>query len=292
MSGTGRRGVTTGVRGTTRVYGILGDPVAHSLSPAMQNAAFAAAGIDGVYVPFPVAADDLKATMAGLFAAGVAGLNVTVPHKEAAARLCVALKPRARACGAANTLIRSAKGWVGDNTDGAGLLASLAEHGFDPRGKNVLLIGAGGSARSVAHAFARAGTRLLIVANRTPKRAVDLVRTLRRRDAYAADLGVLGNPEVIGRLDLVVNCTSTSLKADALPPIPFAATRRDLLCCDLMYGAKASAFLTDARKSQRRAVDGTGMLLHQGALAFGLWTGKPAPIAAMRVALRRSASSR
>lgn len=292
MKGTGRRGSPAGVRGTTRVYGILGDPVAHSLSPAMQSAALAAAGIDGIYVPFPVAADDLKAVMTGLFAAGVAGLNVTVPHKEAAAKLCVALRPRARACGAANTLIRSAKGWVGDNTDGAGLLASLAEHGFDPRGKNVLLIGAGGSARSVAHAFARAGTRLLIVANRTPKRAVDLVAGLRRRDAYAADLRVLANPEVLGRLDLIVNCTSTSLKAGALPSIPFAATRRDLLCCDLMYGAKASAFLTAARKARRRTVDGSGMLLHQGALAFGLWTRTVAPVAAMRAALGRSASPR
>lgn len=279
------------MRGTTRVYGILGDPVAHSLSPAMQNAAFATAGIDGVYVPFPVAADDLAAVMAGLFAAGVAGLNVTVPHKEAASRLCVALKPRARACGAANTLIRSAKGWVGDNTDGAGLLASLAEHRFDPRGKNVLLIGAGGSARSVAHAFARAGTRLLIVANRTPKRAVDLVATLRRRDAYAADLRVLANPEVLGRLDLIANCTSTGLGAGALPTIRFADTRRDVLCCDLMYG-KTSPFVAAARRAGRRAVDGSGMLLQQGALAFTLWTGEPAPVDVMRRALARAARRR
>jgi shikimate dehydrogenase len=284
MKAQGRRGLPE-VRGTTRVYGILGDPVAHSRSPAMQNAAFAAAGIDAVYVPFPVAAEDLEATMAGLHAAGVAGLNVTVPHKEAAARLAVSLRPRARACGAANTLIRTAKGWVGDNTDGAGLLAALAEQRFDPRGKNVLLIGAGGSARSVAHAFARAGTRLLIVANRTPKRAVDLVATLRRRDAYAADLRVLIDPEVLGRLDLVVNSTSTSLGGTALPPIRFTATGRDLLCCDVMYGAKRSRFLEQARRAGRRTMDGSGMLLHQGALAFTLWTGVKAPVAVMRRAL-------
>ncbi len=274
------------MRGTTRVYGILGDPVAHSLSPAMQNAAFAAAGLDAVYVPFPVTAEDVEATMAGLHAAGIAGLNVTIPHKEAAARLCIALRPRARACGAANTLLRGRKGWIGDNTDGAGLLASLAEHRCDPRGKNVLLIGAGGSARSVAHAFARAGTRLLIVANRTPQRAADLVATLRRRDAYAADLRVLANPEVLGRVDLVVNCTSTSLGSGALPAIRFADTRRDVLCCDLMYGT-TSRFLAQARRAGRRTLDGSGMLLHQGALAFTLWTGKPAPLAVMRRALAR-----
>ncbi len=286
MSATGRRGLPA-VRGTTRVYGILGDPVSHSRSPAMQNAAFAACGLDAVYVPFPVAAGDLQATMAGLHAAGVAGLNVTVPHKEAAARLAVRLRPRARACGAANTLLRTAEGWVGDNTDGAGLLAALAEARFDPRGKNVLLIGAGGSARSVAHAFARAGTRLLIVANRTPKRAIDLVATLRRRDAYAADLRVLANPEVLGRLDLVVNCTSTSLGAGALPAIPFSVTRRDVLCCDLMYG-KPSRFLARASRAGRRTLDGSGMLLHQGALAFTIWTGREAPVEVMRRALARS----
>jgi shikimate dehydrogenase len=197
------------------------------------------------------------------------------------------LKPRARACGAANTLIRSAQGWVGDNTDGAGLLAALAEQRFRPRGKNVLLIGAGGSARSVAHAFAGAGTALLIVANRTPKRAADLVAALRRRDAYAADLRVLGNPDVLAGLDLIVNATSTTLGGDALPPIDFAATAPTLLCCDLMYGKKPSRFLAQARRAGRRTMDGSGMLLHQGALAFTLWTGKKAPVAVMRRALAR-----
>jgi shikimate dehydrogenase len=229
----------------------------------------------------------LQATLAGLHAAGVAGLNVTVPHKEATARLAIALRPRARACGAANTLIRTAKGWVGDNTDGAGLLAALAEQRFAPRGRNVLLIGAGGSARSVAHAFARAGTRLLIIANRTPARAAELVATLRRRDAYAADLRVLTNPEVLAGLDLIVNCTSSTLGKDTLPAIPFAHTSPALLCCDLMYG-KPSRFLGQARAARRQALDGSGMLLHQGALAFTLWTGKPAPVAVMRRALDRT----
>ncbi len=285
MTARGRRGLPV-VRGTTRVYGILGDPVAHSLSPAMQNAAFVAAGLDAVYVPFPVTAADLAATLAGLHAAGVAGLNVTVPHKEAAARLAMSLRPRARACGAANTLIRTAKGWVGDNTDGTGLLVSLAEQRFDPRGRNVLLIGAGGSARSVAHAFARAGTRVLIIANRTPARAAELVATLRRRDAYAGDLSVLGNADVLSGLDLIVNCTSTTLGAGALPAIGFKHTNPALLCCDLMYG-KPSRFLTQARAARRRTLDGSGMLLHQGALAFTLWTGQRAPVEVMRRALKR-----
>jgi shikimate dehydrogenase len=225
--------------------------------------------------------------MVGLHAAGIAGLNVTIPHKEAAARFCVALRPRARACGAANTLLRGRRGWIGDNTDGAGLLAALAEHRFAPRGKNVLLIGAGGSARSVAHAFARAGTGLLIVANRTPQRAADLVATLRRRNVDAADLRVLANPDVLAGVDLIVNSTATTLRGDAPPAIDFAATAPTVLCCDLMYGTKPSPFSTRARAGRRRTLDGSGMLLHQGALAFTLWTGKAAPIAVMRRALAR-----
>jgi shikimate dehydrogenase len=272
------------VRGTTRVYGILGDPVAHSLSPAMQNAAFAAAGLDAVYVPFPVAAEDLAATVDGLFAAGVAGLNVTVPHKEAAARLAVELRPRAGDCGAANTLIRAEHGFAGDNTDGAGLLAALAERRFAPRGRHVLVIGAGGSARSVAFAFVRAGVASLTIANRTSGRAEELVHALRDRRASATDLDAVRDPETLEPLDLIVNCTSTALGGGALPAIRFASTKPRLLCCDLMYG-KPSRFLAQAKAAERATMDGSGMLLHQGALAFTLWTGKRAPLAAMRRAL-------
>jgi shikimate dehydrogenase len=291
MTARGRRGGPSGVRGTTRVYGILGDPVAHSLSPPMQNAAFAALGLDAVYVAFRVRADHLAATVAGLHAAGVAGLNVTVPHKEVAASLCTRLRPRARACGAANTLIRTADGFVGDNTDGAGLLAALVDQRNDPRGRAVVLIGAGGSARSIAHAFARAGVARLVVANRTPQRARDLVASLPRgRRADATGLDALVDDRLLGDVDVIVNCTSTGLGTDALPPLRFAALRRDVLCCDLVYGAKPSRFLQQAHAAGRRTIDGSGMLLHQGALAFGLWTGTAPPVAVMRRALRRALS--
>jgi len=273
------------------VYGILGDPVAHSLSPAMQNAAFAALGIDAIYVPFPVRAEGLAATIAGLHAAGVAGLNVTVPHKEAAAALCTRLAPRARACGAANTLVRTPGGFAGDNTDGDGLLAALRAQRFAPRSARVLLVGAGGSARSVAHAFARAGVEELVVANRTPARAAALVRSLGRRGARAAGLDVLADAATLAALDLVVNCTSASLADGALPALPRIGRPGRLLACDLMYG-KPSRFLTQARAAGCRVMDGRGMLLHQGALAFTLWTRRPAPVAAMRRALGRALAAR
>jgi shikimate dehydrogenase len=281
-----------GVRGATRVYGILGDPVAHSLSPAMQNAAFAAAGLDAVYVPFPVRAAGLAASVAGLHAAGVAGLNVTVPHKEAALALADELRPRARACGAVNTLIRTRRGFAGDNTDGLGFLAALAEARHPPRGREVLIIGAGGSARSVAHALLGAGSARLVVANRTPARAASLVAALDDPRAAAAGLDVLRDRAELARFGLIVDCTSAGLAGGALPPLRLAATRPDVLCCDLLYGPRPSRFLARARAGGRRTMDGAGMLLHQGALAFSLWTRRPAPLAAMRRALRRALAAR
>jgi shikimate dehydrogenase len=276
------------IRGTTRVYGILGDPVAHSLSPIMQNTAFAAAGLDAVYVPFHVRREDLAKVVAGLRAAGIAGLNVTVPHKEAMLRLVDELRPRARACGAVNTVVRTRRGLAGDNTDGAGFLAALAEAGQDPRGMEVLVIGAGGSARAVVHALTRAGSARIVVANRTPARARALIAALGKRRAAAAGLELFRDRRALGRFALIVNCTPIGLGRGAFPALPFAATRPDVLCCDLVYGARPSPFLRRARAAGRQTMDGTPMLLHQGALAFELWTRRRAPLAVMRRALARA----
>lgn len=279
--------MTAAVTGRTQLFGILGDPVEHTCSPAMQNAALAAAGIDGVYVPFHVRPADLKTALAGLRAAGIAGLNVTVPHKEAVVPLLDELRPRARACGAVNTIVRTRRGLAGDNTDGTGFIAALAEARRTVRGARILLIGAGGSARGVAHALVRAGCADLYVANRTRARAAALVRTLRSRRATAGGLEILHDRPALPRFDLIVNCTSTGLR-NAAPPLLFAATHRDTLCCDLLYGPTPAPFLRRARAAGRRTMDGSGMLLHQGALAFELWAARPAPLEVMRRALTRA----
>jgi shikimate dehydrogenase len=186
-----------------------------------------------------------------------------------------------------NTLVRTRRGFAGDNTDGAGFVAALAERRRRPRGARVLMIGAGGSARSVADALVRAGAARLVVANRTPARAEALADTLRSRRAVATGLDVLDDRAALGAFDLIVNCTTTGLAGAGLPPIAFAATRRDVLCCDLVYG-KDTPFLRRARTAGRRTMDGAGMLLHQGVLACELWTGRRAPIAVMRRALARA----
>ncbi|MBI3766929.1 MAG: shikimate dehydrogenase [Deltaproteobacteria bacterium] len=272
------------IGGGTRVYAILGDPIAHSLSPAMQNAAFAASGLDAVYVPLHVGADGLAAAVAGLRACAVAGWNVTVPHKEAMATLVDELRPRARGCGAVNTVLHTARGLVGDNTDGAGFVAALRGTGRSPRGMEILLVGAGGSARGVAAALLAAGGRRLVIANRTRARADGLAAALGSKRAVAAGLEVLADRAELARFALVVNCTSATLGTAALPRIPFAATRVDALCCDLMYG-EPSPFLRHAARAHRATMDGLGMLLHQGALAFTLWTHRQAPLEVMRRAL-------
>jgi shikimate dehydrogenase len=273
--------------GATKVYAIIGDPVAHSLSPVMQNAAFAACALDAVYVPLHVTPDALAAAVDGLRACRVAGWNVTVPHKEPIVPLLDELRARARACGAVNTVLRTARGLVGDNTDGAGFVAALREAGRAARGAEILLVGAGGSARGIAHALLAAGSRRLVIANRTRDRAATLVAALDDRRAVAAGLDLLVARDELARFDVIVNCTSASLGTAALPPLPFAATRPDVLCCDLMYG-KPSPFLRRAVRARRQTMDGTSMLLHQGALAFTLWTGRPAPLVAMRTALERA----
>jgi shikimate dehydrogenase len=279
------------IRGTTRVYGIVGDPIAHSLSPLMQNAAFVACAIDAVYVPFHEKPESLADCMTGFRACGVAGLNVTVPHKEAMVALVDELRPRARACGAVNTVIRTPGGFAGDNTDGAGFVAGLRDAGRTPRGTEALLIGAGGSARAIAHALLAGGCRRLVVANRTAARADALVDALDERRATAAGLDLLAARDELARFDVIVNCTSASLGDAALPPLPFAATRPDVLCCDLVYG-KRSRFLGAAVRAGRETMDGAGMLLHQGALAFTLWTGRAAPVETMRRALTQGLRDR
>jgi len=253
----------------------------------MQNAALRAVGLDAVYVPFHVVPEELPAAVEGLRATGIAGLNVTVPHKEAILGLVDELRPRARACGAVNTIVRTRRGLAGDNTDGAGFVAALADARREARGARVLLIGAGGSARGVAHALVRAGCSHVHVANRTHARATTLVRELKSRRAEASGLDVLRDRAALATFDIIVNCTSTGLKNTA-PPLIFAATRRDALCCDLLYGKNPAPFLKRARTAGRRTMDGSGMLLHQGALAFELWTRQAAPVAVMRRALQRA----
>jgi shikimate dehydrogenase len=278
------------IRGTTRVIAILGDPVEHSRSPAMHNAAFAALGLDYVYVALRVRPADLRRAVLGVRALGLAGLNVTVPHKEAILPLLDRISPEARAIGAVNTVVRRGSRLEGHNTDAEGFRRALAKLGFRPKGRAVVLLGAGGSARAAAWALAQGGVRSLTILNRSVERGTALARTIRRRYGLAtgvAELRANVAIDALERADLIVNCTPLGLDGRTAPPIPIAVTPKHCLFYDLVYASGATPFVRAARRRKRRAADGLGMLLEQAGLAFELWTNRQAPLGLMNRALSR-----
>jgi shikimate dehydrogenase len=254
-------------------YALVGQPVAHSLSPRIHAAFGAQCGIALEYGLIDVAPDDFDAAVAAFARSGGAGLNVTLPHKEAARALCATLSERARRCGAVNTLIRGSNGWHGDNTDGAGLVHDLTErHRLDLRARKVLLLGAGGAAHGVAPALLDAGIESLWIVNRSPDRA----------DALSDRLGEPGRVHTrywddlpnLGVFDMIVNATSAGRSASAMALPSSLATERTL-AVDLSYGEAAIAFLSWARSQDcETALDGLGMLVEQAAEAFRLWHGQ------------------
>lgn len=249
---------------------MIGHPVAHSRSPAMHTAAYRALGLDWEYTAVDVAPDGLAAFVAGLGGAGYAGVNVTIPHKQAVLGLCDELSDAARGCGSVNTLLVRPGGLRGETTDGAGLLWALG----DTEPADALVLGAGGAARAAVAALAGAGWRVAVSA--------------RRPDA-AAELGVEVAPWPPRHgARLVVNATPLG-QHDAGPgPIAVELLTSDTIVCDLAYrgdGAQ-TPLIAAARERGARAVDGIDVLVGQGIFAFELLTGVPAPVAVMRAAAR------
>ncbi len=280
------------VCGATRVVGIVGDPVAHSRSPAMHNAAFRALGLDFVYVPFRVRPAGLKAAIRGARALGITGLNVTVPHKEKVICLLDGLTAAARLAGAVNTVYRRGDRLLGDNTDVYGFLRALAEAGYRTRGSRAVVIGAGGAARAVVAALVRASAQHILVVNRSAARRMALARHFLRHGAriMTSSLAVLRSAQSLAGADLVVNATTLGLRGERFVPLAYAATPERCLFVDLIYGRNTD-FLQQARRAGRPTLDGTGMLLHQGAAAFRRWTGKEAPLSVMAQALAEAAEN-
>jgi shikimate dehydrogenase len=260
--------------------GVLGWPVAHSRSPAMHNAALRAVGLSGWrYQLLPVPPDLFDETVRALPGAGFRGANVTIPHKEAALGVATATTIRARAIGAANTLTFEDGGAIeADNTDAPALIAALP---FSPRERSALVLGAGGSARGAVWALLDAGAREVRVWNRTPERAVRL----------AAELGAVA-VESAAHADLLVNCTSVGLDAAAseFKGLPLGADDLTAFQCvvDFVYSDEETALVRSARARAIPVVDGLELLVGQGALSFERFTAMPAPLEAMRAAVRSS----
>jgi shikimate dehydrogenase len=265
------------ISGETRITGVIGDPVAHSRSPALLNAAYRETGLDWVYVAFPAPRGRGYDAVRGAAALGVAGLNVTMPHKADAATACDELTADAAALGAVNVVTIAADGRLkGSSTDGEGFVRSVREEGFDPAGTDVLVAGAGGAARAIVLALGGAGARVTVAARRldAAQSAAALVP-----GGHAATLADV-DPGVFA---LVVNATPLGMQGEP-GPVPVERLNPGQLVVDTVYHPMETPFLAAARARGIHAVNGLGMLVHQAALAFESWTGLDAPVAAMRAA--------
>jgi shikimate dehydrogenase len=256
----------------------------------MHEAALRRLDLDARYLAFEIAPDQLRDVLRALRPLGFWGINVTIPYKEAVLRHLDRLDPEAAAIGAVNTVVVAARELVGYNTDARGFLAALRDEGrADVRGAGVVLVGAGGAARAVAHAALAAGCASLVVANRTLTRAQSLRRSLLRRFPRAEIVAVAAAGPLFARTvaesGVVVNATPLGGRPSDPLPVPSSALRPGQVVVDIVYRPRQTPLLEAARAAGARTVDGLGMLLHQGALALQLWTGREPPLSAMRRAL-------
>ncbi len=255
----------------TERYAVFGHPVAHSRSPDIHAAFGRQEGIAVDYRAIDTTPETFATALEAFAAEGGVGANITLPHKEAAFALCTTRTARATRAGSVNTLLRKGDRWHGDTTDGAGLVRDLTDrHGLDLRGRRVLLLGAGGSARSVAPSLLDAGILELVVVNRTPERADELIDAMsepgRALSRYWEDLGEIGD------FELIVNATSAGRDREATFKLPLSLVNSMTTAVDLNYGDAAIAFLAWARSAScRNVVDGLGMLVEQAAESFQQW---------------------
>lgn len=270
----------TPISGHTRVAAVIGAPVRHSRSPAIHNAAFAAAGLDWVYLAFEVAPGQATAALDAVRTLGLAGLSVTMPHKADVALAVDELTPAAAALGAVNCVTNHDGRLVGDTTDGGGFLDGLADDtGLDVGGRRVAVVGAGGAGRAVVEACGAAGAAEIVVVNRSPERAARAVEVGHGR-------ATVGEPADLARAELVVNATSVGMGADTSLPFDPDLVDPGAVVVDLVYEPLRTPLLAALTDRGVTAVNGLSMLVHQAARAFHQWTGVEAPLDAMRSAAR------
>lgn len=279
------------ITGHTRFGGLLGSPVAHSLSPAMHNLSFAALNIDAVYLAFDVTGERLKETVRVFRDLNTYGFNVTMPGKKHVMEYLDEVSRSARLIGAVNTVVNENGKLIGYNTDGTGYTSALREHGFDPKGKEVTLVGAGGAACAAAVQMALDGVKTLHIVNRK-SRSVDAAYALAQRINQAtscrADVAFLEDAQTLADLisgsDLLTNATPIGMAPETeasflKDPSPL---RSSLVVSDMVYNPRMTKLRRQAMEAGCKTIGGTSMLLWQGAEAFRLWTGKQMPVALVR----------
>lgn len=273
----------------TILYGVFGDPVRHSKSPLMLNRAFAEAGINAAYAAFHIQPGTLKDAINGIRALQFRGVNVTIPHKEEVMSYMDEIDEGARSIGAVNTVVNDGGRLIGYNTDGIGYIRSLKEEtGLSLSGKKVLMLGAGGASRGVAYALAKDGASMIWFANRTVERAKDLASYT---SAYteSGGIGFDGIEAIKGQVDIVVNNTPVGMHPNINEvPIDTSWFHEGLVVSDIIYTPMETRLLREAKQKGAVTHSGLGMFIYQGAYAFEYWTGKSAPVEAMREAVLNS----
>jgi shikimate dehydrogenase len=275
------------ITGNTKLCGLIGDPVGHSVSPAMHNAAFRVLGLDYAYLPFHVRRDDLPAALQGMRALNIRGLNVTIPHKVAVLPLLDEIDPPAKQIGAVNVLVNDCGRLTGYNTDAEGFLYMLAGHNIQLQGKDVVMLGAGGAARAICFALASRGASLTIL-NRTPAAALSCAAAISAatgRPVKALGMTRANLASVLEGAGLLVNATGVGmLPAGGVSPVDSDLLGPHLTVIDIVYNPYKSRLLREAGQAGAQTINGLEMLIRQGALAFEKWTGTLPPLDVMRTA--------
>ena len=274
------------------LVGVLGRPVAENPTGVMQEAAFAAAGLNWRYITMEVAPARLAEAVRGVRALGMRGINLTIPHKVAVMQYLDEISPDAAIIGAVNTVRREGDKLIGENTDGKGFLRGLrGDAGVDPKGKRVVLLGAGGAARAIATELLLAGAGDVLVVNRSPGRGENMVRDLKLGTRGPVRLAPWhGTFRVPAGIDVVVNATPAGLypNVDEMPDVDLTAADAGMIVCDAVFNPAETRLLRTARHRGLRVLDGLSMLVYQGAIGFRMWTGVDAPEQVMKEALRKA----
>jgi shikimate dehydrogenase len=275
---------------STKIVGIFGCPVRHSASPCMHNAAFKALNLNWKYVTFEVKPEQLESAVKSIVQRDIQGVNVTIPHKIKVVPFMDKLSPEAEFTGAVNTIVRRENKLIGYNTDGEGFMKALEENKISPVEKNILLLGAGGASYGICRQLLLKGAKKITIANRTIEKAEDLQKHLMEKhisgNIETLPLETVSLKSALKDTHILINATSVGMKEDDPVLVNEDCMGSSLeTVVDIIYTPAQTKLLRIAKEKGIKIMNGLGMLLHQGALSFELWTGKKAPIEVMRKAL-------
>ncbi len=277
------------IGGRTRVVGLFAHPIKHTGSPAMHNAAFDAVGLDWVYLPFEVRPERLEDAVKGLRALNIAGVNVTIPHKQKVMVYLDEISKEAKLIGAVNTIVVKSDKLIGKNTDGKGFTSSLKEDGgFDLKGKSIFILGAGGGGRAVGIQSALEGAKRILILDGVGEKAQDLAQAIKSNISDCEAEVVNSIKEGVKGVDLLVNATPVGMNLKDPLLINSEWLSQETFIFDLIYNPSETRLLKVAKERGCPTLNGMGMLVRQGAASFKLWTGREAPVKVMREALGKA----